>query len=80
MKNFSLNAEPVDYILSVHMNNLNIYLAPMKSTFRGEWEVYQAFGIEAVTNSMKVHIENLILTYGERAINNFINTLVKKTA
>ena len=80
MKAFALNGQPVDYILTVHMNNLDIYLSKENNSFKAEWSVYQAFGIEAVSHSAQRHIQNLVSTYGEASINNFFALIVKRIA
>lgn len=80
MKTFALKNQPVDYILTVHMNNLNVYLSRDNNTFKAEWEVYEAFGINAVNERVRIHIENLINTYGEASINKFFKMIAKKSA
>lgn len=75
MKNFSLNEQPVEYILSVHSSNYNNY---HRSSFDLDWNKYQAK--EYLSRNSEITFTNLVLTYGVDTVNSFVVKYLTKVA
>lgn len=67
-RNFFLNEMPVDHILTVHVNNLDLYMHSTGKSFVTEWEAFKKGSFTVIEN----HLTNLKVTYGEQAITDFL--------